>query len=72
MSNETDLRRPLSTSEAAEVLGVNERTLRQWTRRGYVRVTRIGAGGRLRYPQSEIARLCEGTIATGSSERIVD
>jgi len=33
----------LTTQEAAESLGVSERTVREWTGRGLLRVVRVGA-----------------------------
>ncbi len=49
----------VSAKEAAAMLSVNERTLRNWTNQGKVQASRIG--GRVLYPLDHLRRLINGT-----------
>jgi excisionase family DNA binding protein len=52
--------RPWSLSEAADYLGVSERTITRMADAGRIRLLRIGTGrGRVLVPDSEIQRLAE-------------
>ncbi len=55
-----ELKGLLSTSEAARLLDVDERTLRKWIRSGQIRATRVHPGMRrspYRVPVSEVDRI---------------
>lgn len=50
------LRKPLSTGEAAELLGVTPQTVRAWIAQGHIVVLDL-PGGLLRIPAHEVERL---------------
>jgi excisionase family DNA binding protein len=55
------LGKPWSLREAADFLGVSERTLGRMAEENKLRVTRIGTGrGRVLIPDAELKRVAEG------------
>jgi excisionase family DNA binding protein len=60
----------LTTAEAAEMLGVSERTVREWTGRGLLRVVRVGAV--VRYSQRQLAEDVDalGAYRVGDDEDV--
>jgi excisionase family DNA binding protein len=50
----------LTVSDAADLLRVSERTVREWIHRGHLRAVRAGARGAWRIPHAEIARFGRG------------
>lgn len=70
MVSETENKRPiekrpfLSRREAAELLGVGEKTLRRWELRGQLGAVRINRRV-IRYRRSDIDELAEKMLSTG-------
>lgn len=49
----------LTSAEAAEVLGISERRLRELAEQGEIAYVRFGERGRYRFPADELRRLLE-------------
>jgi excisionase family DNA binding protein len=56
----TPTKRPLTIKEAADKIGVSEKTIRRWCKAGKMRHTQNDIGGVILIPEAEVLRYVHG------------